>query len=538
MSPKRTDKVALASPGSLPFRWVFWRNHFSFLLWLVICLFLLVFLFKLFLPEPGAGGMSQVTLPLYCIIYIITLWGIFSIVRTMGKFDVEDAIARMTDIRASEELRKIRGNESDRISLERVFGFVPANPNENLSMPRLFNYIIEEARDRKFESGVVLMQPFREESMGEMINASILQKTALQMGILGTFMGLIGAFTNLDFQELENSLDIMSKSLQFSFSTSIAGLVAAILLGLLLTVLRKKQETYFKTMERASGNLIALVRNADNKDYLMAEFQQINNSVSNLEKRVYRQTQELSHQTEQIKSGIGKLASAQSGFDHFLQGISEAEKKFLEEMKGYHQILSPEEISKSLKSSLDTAVVGVSNSLNQNLAKSIEGYQKLEVATKGLSSNIADIKNLSREQIEKQQELIESSGVVVRNSSEVFQKSINDITNSQEEFLKKITGSHVSEELKKQMIQASEGISKNLHKDVESLRQFIGHLNTELKSFNKENRNYLAERLKFEKLRFRSLSIAAGICIILAGVTMFFPADVVSFFSNIFNAFR
>ncbi len=531
------ENLASANPKSLPFRFSFWLKHFSLLIWTICCLFLLAFLFFQFLPEAKDENSGLITIGLYCIIYIMTFWGIMSIIKAMGKFAVEDAVARVVDRKAAEELRKIRGQESDRISLDRVSGFIPDQPNERLSIPRLFNHIIGEARDRKFESGVVLMQPYREESMGELINASVLQKTAMQLGILGTFMGLIGAFSNLNFKNLDSSLEIISHSLKFSFSTSIAGLVAAIILGLLLVILRKKQEGYFQSMEQATSNLIALVRNADNKDYFLAEFQQINSSIDILEKQIYRQTQRIEEQTNEIKGGINRLGTAKSEFDEFLKGISSAEERFLTEMKDYHSILSPEEISKSLKESLDQAVFGVSASLNSNLTKSIERYGQLEDTTEILSKNLKQLEETTTEQLGKQLEIMKSSGEMISESSTLFKSSIEQIAASQEQFVEQITGPHVSEELKKQIIQASEGITGNLKKDIEGLRQFVGHLNSELRTFNDQNKNYLNKRLGFEKLKFRALSYTATGSIIVAILCIIFSNSIADFFSHVYYYF-
>lgn len=539
MKQKTTEKLSSAATRSLPYRFVFWSSHPSLVVWVLICLALLLFLFWRFLPDTeGNLNFSEVTTGLYCIIYGLTFWGIVVVVRTMAKFAVEDAIAHTVNHSAAEELRRIRSQTGNRISLDTVGGFIPDNPSKSLAMPRLFKHIIGEAQDRKFESSVVLMQPYREESMGEIIDASIVQKTTLQLGILGTFIGLIGAFTSLDFAgELDRSLKVISGSLQFSFSTSIAGLVSSILLGVLLVLLRKKQESYFQNMEESTGNLIALVRNADNKDYFLAEFQQINTSVNLLEKRITQQTQKVSAQTDEIRNGLKELGTARSQFDQFLGNVSKAEEKFLKEMKDYHSILSPEEISTSLRKSLDKAVGGLSASLNENLIKSIRRYGDLEKSTSSLNSNIVQLEKLTREHLDRQKQTLEASGEIVSNASTDYQKALEKTSQSQEEFIKKITGAHVSQELKKQIVEASKGITDNLHKEVDSLRNFIRQLNSELEVFNTRNREYLSRRLKFEKLRFKIISIVGLGFTGIAIIAISSPLRFANFFRQIFNIF-
>jgi hypothetical protein len=64
-------------------------------------------------------------------------------------------------------------------------------------MIRLFQRICKEAKDRKFESSIYLVQPYREEFMERVHEITNLQRRALRLGIFGTFLGLILAISQL-----------------------------------------------------------------------------------------------------------------------------------------------------------------------------------------------------------------------------------------------------------------------------------------------------------------------------------------------------
>ena len=71
-------------------------------------------------------------------------------------------------------------------------------------MIRLFRRICKEAKDRKFESSIYPVKPYREESMDRVHEITNWQRIALRLGIFGTFLGLILAISQLATFQQDN----------------------------------------------------------------------------------------------------------------------------------------------------------------------------------------------------------------------------------------------------------------------------------------------------------------------------------------------
>src|SRR5207247_2069293 len=138
-------------------------------------------------------------------------------------------------------LSRIKAGQQSLIELDRLEeALLPLNKsNPPPAALRLFQHIFKEAKDRKFESSVNVMQPYREESLGDIFKLQNLQKIALWLGILGTFVGLLLAIqesglSNLQAKSGDDFVNVINKmfdGLLVAFSASLAGLEAAVIIG-------------------------------------------------------------------------------------------------------------------------------------------------------------------------------------------------------------------------------------------------------------------------------------------------------------------
>jgi hypothetical protein len=308
-------------------------------------------------PYTYVSGTGTVLMSL--VVQGLAVWGTIITAKGLAAVQVESAIVRVIESRGDEYLRDIKAGQRSHVDLDQLEqSILPPNPAVPApAMIRLFQHICKEAKDRKFESSVSIMQPYREEPLEDIFQLQNLQKIALWLGILGTFVGLLIAIAKADLTggNFIPVVETMFSGLKVAFSASVAGLEVAVILGLMVLVLRKAQDHYFKLMENAVVTMLSLARNSINKDEYLAEFGQIRTTVTALTDMVYAQTQETKDQTEEIRAGMTKLADARKSFDGFLASLGDAQRQFIEDIRNLYDTLSLKNLSENLQGSLEQA---------------------------------------------------------------------------------------------------------------------------------------------------------------------------------------
>lgn len=366
--------------------------------------------------------LDDPTIGLTVLIHLLVFWGASTALRGLARIEVDDAIARQVEQRVTAELARIKGGLKDRVRLDRVaIDFLPYNPSHDKGMLRLFQHILEEARDRKFHPNAVVIQPFREEGLGVLLRVQTIQRLALQLGILGTFAGLILALSQLsaDGRALlePRVLQQLFDALYVSFSTSVAGLQVAIILGLVVLIVRRRQEAFFKNMESASAALIALARNSINPDDFLVEFEQVRTAVTQTGERVREQSRETEAQTETIRGGLSRLAEVQNEFGTLLGRIRQDQALVLEEMKTVYEVISPRQVAAELRESLSATNRELLQDFREDLTRSLSEIGKLNSSLLLVNS----VGTTMKEQTEKQSQGLEESRAA-------FQRSISDLS--------------------------------------------------------------------------------------------------------------
>jgi hypothetical protein len=421
-NPGLRRAVAGASPNLLLANPSFWLRQKAFLT--ITGLSALA----LYILAPYTYEFAQGWVFLTIAVQLLALWGAITSAKSLARLEVESAIACDMELKGMEYLRVIKAGQRERLDLIQLEEAIPPNNPSNPppAMIRLFQHICKEAKDRKFESSVTLTQPYREEPLEDLFRLQNLQKIALWLGILGTFVGLLLALQAGDLKVSHNSavlLDIVNRmfdDLFISFSASLAGLEVAVILGFYLLVLRKKQETYFKLMESAAVTMLSLARNSINKDDFIMEFNQINTTVGDLANRVREQTKVLSSslagvqkqvkaQTDQIQAGITNLSSAGLQFDGFLQQVSDTQKKFVEDVRGVYQAISLKNLGPLLQESVIKTGEQITGSLGANVSQVANQLSRFNSSIEALSANLQGQSHESAENARKLEKQITSS---------------------------------------------------------------------------------------------------------------------------------
>jgi biopolymer transport protein ExbB/TolQ len=302
---------------------------------------------------------------------LIAVWGASITVVSLAKIAVEMAVVEEVEERGEQHLREIRSGEKDRISPDQMAdALLPDNPSQPApAMIRLFRQICKEAKDHRFEASVTIIQPYREESLEPLFKLQNLQKIALWLGILGTFIGLLLAIGARNVNPVQRSEDFMAvidqmfQSLSLSFSASLAGLEVAIILGFFLLLIRQQQETYFQNMETAVVTMLSLARHAQVDDNLLNDLKQVTTAVQQMNDRVFDQSAAVRSQTQEIQQGVQGLINIKVEFDSFLTQISEKQKEFIGDLNRLYDTVSLKNIEGELQQSILKAGQEISSAL-------------------------------------------------------------------------------------------------------------------------------------------------------------------------------
>lgn len=397
----RLRYVAESSPGGLVFHPAFWLSQGRF--WLIVSAGVLSF--YLLAPYTYDYGSNFIYLTIF--IQILAGWGALLTLHSAARLEVETAILRVIEEKASEKLRALKAKQIPAVELSRLEADVlPENQGVPVpAMIRLFRHICKEAADRRFESSVNVIQPYREEPLDDLFKLQNLQKIALWLGILGTFVGLMLALREGDVDKLKSVEEFsgvvtkMFGGLFVAFTASLAGLEVAVILGFLLLLLRKKQEAYFKLMEGSVVTMLSLARHALNRDDFVAEFSQVSTAMRQLNETVATQTTVLSNslselqqqiilQNEQIRIGLEKLVATGAQVDGFLGGLTESQRQFIADVQGVYDAVSLKQLGATLRDKIAEAGRHISQTIRPNVSLVAEQMAQFSGALGALNKTL------------------------------------------------------------------------------------------------------------------------------------------------------
>jgi methyl-accepting chemotaxis protein len=433
-------RLAESSPRSLLLRSYFWTAQFDF--WIVVVGSIVAFIMLAPYTYIFAHGWIFLTIA----VQLLAVYGAVITAKAMAKLEVELAIVAEVDIRATTLLSNVKANPSSRVDLNRVEEDVlPNNPSSPPpSMIRMFQQICKEARDRKFESTTNIVQPYREEALEEIFRLQNVQKIALWLGILGTFIGLLRAIQVSDLSKLdqENFLPLvtgMFENLFISFSASLAGLEVAVILGAFLLLLRKRHEAYFQMMDTSVVTMLSLARNSTNKDDFLVEFGQLRQSLNVLREQMYDQTREfstnmnsldgrLNHQTNEIQSGMVRLSETGVQFDNFLNQVSQRHQQLIDDVKSVYDSISLRNVSTSLQANLSQTGKTISDALNPNVIKLASEISRFNSTLDRLSNALDRQSQLSTDHVAELKHQVSSIGRDQAETKSTVTNALREIT--------------------------------------------------------------------------------------------------------------
>jgi biopolymer transport protein ExbB/TolQ len=379
--PELRRTIAESTPSALLRQPSFWLAQKDF--WIVV----LGSIAAIVLLAPYTYIFAHGWVVLTVAVQLLALYGAIIAARAMAKIEVETAIVAEVESRGAAYLISLKSGQSGRIDLQQLEEDILPNNQSSPppSMIRLFQHICKEARDRRFESSINVIEPYREEALEEIFRLQNIQKIALWLGILGTFIGLlraiaVGNLGSINESNFTSMIAGMFENLFISFSASLAGLEVAVILGAFLLLLRRRHQTYFQSMETAVVTMLSLARNAVNKDDFFVEFGQIRQSMNLLRDQLYNQTKDLSMsmaalhgavriQTDEIQGGMTKLSQTGGEFDGFLKQVTLRHQQLIDDVKVVYDALSLRGLGTTLQETLGQNTKEIAQVLGPNLTR-------------------------------------------------------------------------------------------------------------------------------------------------------------------------
>lgn len=479
MSNLTQEKIARSNPKTLLFNSSYIQKSVAIYMIIIAIILVLIGAAWLFFPYKSDKdiqllgqnwGMDLINMILYFLIFLFAFYALYKVISLLLRTEVEKASASLMEHNARLKTLEYQGREIHIGELEKLVSIV-RNTYFNSSIFRLFSLIVDEARDKKFVSSTILMEPYRNESDHEFSKISVYQKIVLQLGILGTFIGLINAFSGLNLSDYNESLVIISLSLKYAFSTSIAGLISSIVLGLLVGFVRRSQEAYFKDMEKATVTLTSLGRKSISEGVLINSLNQATEALKQNKDQLRKVEERITVQTDTLDNGIAKLKKTEHNFFESMDQLTESENAFVEKMGKIYETLSPNEMSQAFKQKLEEATTDY---FKDTKKKYVELNRIVESTTKNM--------NTLQQTMNKQN------------------THINHLNKNQEKFIATLTDKHITGQVTQAMRDSSLAISKELSNKTEQMSKHIDSFGYQLSKFNTSTDIYLKRRHRVEKI--------------------------------------
>ena len=453
------------------------------------------------------NGVMEILYLSSLLIYLVGFVGFFKAMQIIAIYSVDTSISKDVDDWVNKKYTQIQLEQVDSLTIKTIQQRIPDNKSPELQMRNLFNEILKEAREERYGTSAIITQPYKENAALKIFDVINFQKISLQLGILGTFIGLILAFINLKFGNFELALADISNALQFSFHTSIAGLISSILLAFSLAVIRKKQEVFFYFMEKSTNSLIRLVRHPYIENDIKLELKNVSKNIEKLISNVKILSQDIRENNKLFSENIIYL-------NEFLEELNDSYQDFLINLKDSYKILLPETIKDDLRKNLENAVSGISEALENNLTSTIRKYQTI-------FQSITDMNTI----LQNQSQMIKDGSLQV----ELTKKEVYE---NQKKFLVQLTEANVNQQLVNSVSKVGNQLSTSINGGSENLAVEITKYEKQLNEFN----NFIVTKYEREKRQSRYIficSIIFGIIGVIATIlTVMFPDFLIGIFQR------
>lgn len=321
------------------------------------------------IEKSGDDALHLFLLWLSLPIFLVFIWGLYRGVRSLRRIALEEQTIRSVRESVEPGLREVDSRNIASVEFSEVIAIVKGLP-EYLSSSRMFKRIVEDARDYVYEGREAVVRPYKEELDRLSHSVSQLQNSALRLGILGTFVGLILAIQQLVTQLGSGGMalpdSVMGQGVEpflrvsgdlfgallISFGTSVSGLIVALLLFAFGGYLIQRQADLFRQLDEASGKLMMLARRATWREKgLLSSFAQVTESVNGLRSGIDDHMANTRYaleafgdrvvaQSERIDSAIQAVSAYRDTWQQWLSEFREQQQGFINAAEEHRAVMA------------------------------------------------------------------------------------------------------------------------------------------------------------------------------------------------------
>ena len=281
-------------------------------------------------------------------------------------------------------LSNIGGAEDAQALLQHV----PKTTDSSLSSVRGIQRLVQNTTLVSQDSPPAIVESVRATLDEESQRNTSIQRLLLNLGILGTFVGLMFAAPSLTSiindqasdAQIADGLKNLFAALATCFSTSIAGLMGSISVSSASNVLRRVHEEYLRTLD---DTLLTVQAVATQNILNRAE----RTDFGSIWHALHQQNERLQAQTETLRKGMGALGDVSRSFTAISHSITTTAEK-ISELQGLFA-------SPALAQTLGTAFAQTIHSGRDLLA---EGTQKAATAMQSTSEKLSLVGDLLQKQ--------------------------------------------------------------------------------------------------------------------------------------------
>ena len=469
-------------------------GNFFEVLFFIISITILVIIFVI-IARPSHVSYIEVGSFVYGIVIIAFMpYGYISLLKVYKKIRKNKKWLDKIEDNGNRTLEKYT-TDNIGYNIEDVDSILLENLKYSLPMPapvKMVQRVVTRAKDWRFDSPSEIVYPFIEEIEQDEYRFESFQKQAIRLGILGTFIGLIIAInqnteiltklsTNTDAGKLGvKAIEGMIKSaiskdsalvenlfcaLKISFSTSIAGLVAAFMLSVMLSRLRLKSAPMLQIYQDVAITVTNVaMRAAKNKSFL-EEFGYIKDIIKkheeNTEKKIAETTSELKEvnkkikeQQDKIDKGIENLDKKKDSLDNYLEKTSKMQEEIIANLEKLYEYTEFKDVLCTVKTTINES--------------SVDARNKLEAISKDFSKFIKGVSEKNNKEVDKLNTKISSVSNTLNSKGTAINRHFEAISNSSVQI--KNTLNNIQNTIKMQPIQGSSRM------DLYELNRFVKYL--------------------------------------------------------------
>uniref|UniRef100_Q07JG1 Uncharacterized protein n=1 Tax=Rhodopseudomonas palustris (strain BisA53) TaxID=316055 RepID=Q07JG1_RHOP5 len=248
---------------------------------------------------------------------VAIVWGILRILNGIGVIDLEYTALGQIDTRCSEYLKL----QVPAISLAwDVNPFFFSGSSANIRLTRTAAYKMTEnvrsdAESRRFDPVNLIVDRVLGSVTIHSVGVREAQQLAVRLGILGTFVGIVYALSQagqvvhsgeLTTGAVQNSITLIVRSLGIAFATSIAGLLASIVLQFMASILRSRETDLIELLEREASRVQAVCRRASEDTPLGVDIEALRSTLGEHVDFMRRQEKDLMVISSRFGDALGR----------------------------------------------------------------------------------------------------------------------------------------------------------------------------------------------------------------------------------------